>query len=127
MRLSDLRASAIALACTTLLASPAWAANSGGSTGTACGVTSYVGVCATGDSPATSGNVMMDTDPGGPTYGGFHMMPTGIARGNRVTVDGSGTVNDRITGGYGVARGAFGKLCTIGGPGTNTTTTRGGE
>ncbi|WP_322997864.1 autotransporter outer membrane beta-barrel domain-containing protein [Castellaniella sp.] len=93
-----LRPCAAALACLATSASPAWAANSGGSTGTACGTTTYIGACATqGD--ATGGRITLDTDPGAITEGGNAI--NGTAYGNIVTVGGSNTFPQIIFGGHG--------------------------
>ncbi|CAM5199032.1 hypothetical protein CDEN61S_02496 [Castellaniella denitrificans] len=87
MKSIRLRPCAITLACLAVCSIPAWAANSGGSTGTACG-SDYIGVCATtGD--ASGGRVFIDTDPGPPyVRGGYSQQ--GNALNNQVTINGSG-------------------------------------
>lgn len=104
MRPAYFQPSLIALACSAILASPAWAANSGGSTGTPCGPTGYIGVCASAGEPATGAQVYVDIAPVAPTdpvIGGASPSPTGIARDNTVTIDGVDTFNGSIIGGYG--------------------------
>lgn len=102
------------LTCSAILASPAWAANSGGSTGTACNPTGYVGLCAPAGQPATGAQVYVDTAPGGQVIGGASNAPTGVARDNIVTIDGSDTFNDAIRGGYGGDQ-AMSNTVTVGG------------
>lgn len=87
MQSIHLRPCAATLACLAAFSVPAWAANNGGSTGTACGA-DYIGVCATtGD--AAGGRVFIDTDPG-VLYvrGGYSLQ--GDALNNQVTINGSG-------------------------------------
>ncbi|MGB3424968.1 MAG: autotransporter outer membrane beta-barrel domain-containing protein [Castellaniella sp.] len=92
------RPCAMTLACLAVFSSPVWAANSGGSTGTACGA-DYIGVCATtGD--ASGGRVFIDTDPG-VLYvrGGYSLQ--GNALNNQVTINGSGIPSTfYVHGGY---------------------------
>lgn len=98
MKSIRLRPCAVTLACLAAFSSPVWAANSGGSTGTACG-TDYIGVCATtGD--AAGGRVFIDTDPG-VLYvrGGYSVQ--GDALNNQVTINGSGIPSTfYVHGGY---------------------------
>src|SRR3546814_5569395 len=86
------------------LTDPAWAANSGGSVDTDCDPSgsSYIGTCGMDSTPATGGDVHIDTHPG-PTVinviGGMND-GGGDATGNRVRVGGYETYHDTwFTGG----------------------------
>ena len=124
MKSIRLRPCAVTLACLAAFSSPVWAANSGGSTGTACG-TDYIGVCATtGD--AAGGRVFIDTDPG-VLYvrGGYSLQ--GDALNNQVTINGSGIPSAfYVYGGYSAHGSVSGNtLLVTDSPGLNATLTGG--
>ncbi|MER1967595.1 autotransporter outer membrane beta-barrel domain-containing protein [Castellaniella sp. GW247-6E4] len=117
----------IAIILALSLAGPVWAANSGGSTNTDCGFSgdSYIGTCSTDSSPATGGDVQIDTpppsagDPDTPVLeiiGGMNNAD-GNAVGNRLTVTGTQTYDGmRFGGGSATCSGnATGNTVSIGG------------
>ena len=132
---------AIMVASALCLGGPAWADNSGGSTDTGCGFVgdSYIGACSTDSTPATGGDVRIDTpppsddDPDVPVFevvGGVND-GDGDATGNRVTVTGSATYDGtNLVGGFAACGGnATSNTVSIGGQAVlvNTANVVGGD